>query len=161
MRVVYPPNTAVCITDEQWAGCNLLRDAFLASPGHSREYKGQGPDDKRELLEVISADRPLFWFATSPETAGRQHFSRKLAERDAACIRAFLEANGVNVVAEDESPADHLRHTSWKARDLVRVYGNGSHCDPYASDPATVAMLPEMKRKIWNLVRRPYEVPKF
>lgn len=160
-RIIYPKNTATCETNEQWAGRNLLRSAFLKSSGHSREYKGQGPTGHREVLQVISGDRPLYWSAESPETSGRQHFPLEIAERDAAHVRAFLEANGVNVTAEQEDMQDYIGKTPWEQRDLVRVYGNGSHCDPHADDPATVAALPEMKRKLWNLVRFDYEAYEF
>lgn len=161
MRTIYPANKAICETDDQWRGRNLLRRAFIASEGLSREYKGQGPADKREVLSVVSGDRPLYWGLNSPETEGRQFFPLEIAERDAACVRAFLSVNGVKVTGELEDTSSYIHQSPWAERDVVRVYGNGSHCDPYASDQATVAMLPEMKRPLWNLVRFDYEKPEF
>lgn len=161
MKTVYPENKAICETDEQWRGRNLLRQAFLKSDGLSREYKGQGPADNRELLSVVSGDRPLYWSLESPETQGRQFFPLEVAERDAACVRAFLSVNGVNVTEEQENITSYIHHTPWEERDVVRVYGNGSHCDPHANDPATLAILPEMKRPLWNLVRYHNEKPEF
>lgn len=158
MDVIYPPNNAVCETNEQWAGRNLLRQALLrATSGHSREYKGQGPEGNRTLSNVVRPDRPLYWHAESPEIEGRQYFPLELAERDASHIRAFLEANNVNVTEEFEPVGSYIRRTPWEQGDLVRVYGNGSHLDPHANDPATIAMLPGMRRQIWNLVRNNYE----
>lgn len=161
MRTEYPANTAICETDEHWAGRNMLRNAFLRSQGQSREYKGQGPAEHREVLSVVRADRPLYWFLESPETQNRTHFARELALRDAACVRAFLKANGIAVTEEEEPVTDYLRHAAWTQPDLVRVYGTGTHADPYAADPATIAILPGMKRTLWNLVRFNYDQYEF
>jgi hypothetical protein len=161
LKIEYPHNTAVCETDEHWAGRNMLRNAFLASKGQSREYKGQGPAEQREILSIVRPDRPLYWSLESPETQGRTHFSQDLALRDAACVRAFLSANGVSVTAEEEPVTEYLRHTPWQPSDPVRVYGTGTHADPYASDSATLAILPGTKRALWNLVRFNYDEYEF
>jgi hypothetical protein len=159
MKTVYPANNAICETTEQWRGRNLVRAAFQKSAGQSREYKRVG----NEVAHVVREDRPLYWTLASPEVAGRAHFPIELAMYDAACARSFLEANNVKVTDQFESTSSYIAQTLWPKsdRDLVRVYGNGSYCDPHANDPATVAMVPGMRRKIWNLVRFDYDEYEF
>lgn len=150
----YPDNDCVCETDDHWAGRNLLRDAFMKSAGNSRSYERSGLKEpgKPRIMQKVNHDTPLFWMIDTPETYRRRTFSIETAEKAARPIRAFLEANGVEV--KDDAPM--FRDTPKAVpieRDAVYVYANGSHCDPHANDPATVAMLPHMQRKIWNLVR--------
>ncbi|MCD8563336.1 MAG: hypothetical protein LRY54_04745 [Alphaproteobacteria bacterium] len=155
MRVEYPRNDAVCETDEQWAGRNLLRKAFMESSGQSREYRYTGyHQNQKNAYLVIRADRPLYWGTKSLEMEGRGTFPLALAKRDAQCMRAFLEANGVNVTDKKELHCDFEAQTPWPQPDLVRIYDDA----PYyggdnTQDPAAIVMLPAMKRTVWNLVR--------
>lgn len=149
----YPDNNCVCETDDEWAGRNLLRDTFMKSAGSSRTRVQHGitADHRPNMVESINHDTPLFWWVDTPETYRRQYFSTETAEKAARPIRAFLEANGVNV--KDE-PAEYPYEEKWGDElDLVRVFANGGFGNGTCDDPATVAMLPHMQRKIWNLVR--------
>ena len=150
----YPDNNCVCETDEQWAGRNFLRQAFeTAGKPREKVQHGMNADRTPNMLAKYDHDTQLYWMIESPTTHRRQYFSPEAAEFAARPVRAFLEANGIEVTAEGpiRSQADF-----WKDnKDLVSVYSNGGWLSSYAetNDPATVAMLPHMERKIWNLVR--------
>ena len=151
--IKYPSNSPVCVTDEHWYGRNLLRDAFKDAIGTPRQYHGENTPDGRKVYDLISTKRPLYWSLESPYTRNRQYFPAKIAIRDANYVAEFLKANGLNVTTEQEAIGDSIVKTPWDDQDLIRVYGTGSHSDPYASDTATLAALPHMRARIWNTVR--------
>lgn len=157
----YPDNNCICETDDHWAGRNLLRQAFERA-GHSRTYERNGLEapGKPRVMQKVDHDTPLFWMIDTPETYRRRDFSIETAEKAARPIRAFLEANGVTVKDNPPMYLDTPKAVPAE-RDTVYVYANGSWADPYASDPATVAMLPHMERKLWNLVRFPEDDYRF
>lgn len=142
---IYPTVKVVCETDEHWEGCNLLYDA-LKRDGRMivTEYMRGGIPRL-----VLNEDTPLYWSIDAPSLHRRQFFCTESAERVARPVRAFLRANGISVT--EDGPA--YSNQAWAPRDLVRVFTNGSRNDPYASDLPAIAMLPEMRRKVWELVR--------
>lgn len=157
MTIRYPDNNCVCETDEHWIGRNFLRQAFeRAGTVRTKVRHGVKMVDGNQVPNMVedhSATTPRYWLVESPATHRRQYFSTEAAEFAARPVRAFLEANGINVT--DQGP--QLQEAEfWKDDpDKVSVYSNGGWFDSCGgtNDPATVAMLPHMERKIWNLVR--------
>ena len=154
MTIRYPDNKCVCETDEHWIGRNFLRQAFEnAGKSRSLVQHGMNANGTPNMVEKHDRTTPLYWLVESPATHRRQYFGPEAAEFAARPVRAFLEANSVNVT--DQGP-QHPEEAFWiDDPDLVSIYSNGGWFDSYAgtNDPATLAMLPHMERKLWNLVR--------
>jgi hypothetical protein len=134
----HPKNECVCTKDKHWIGRNLLRNAMLAHEGRPRSY----PSAKKKSDIPAPDERPLFWMIESPETFRRPAFTTDVAERAAKPVRSFLKANNIDVTNENVS-----LKSEWRKNKLVRVFTGA------ASEPATIAMHPNMSEKIWGLVR--------
>ncbi|MFP4313868.1 MAG: hypothetical protein ACLFR0_06035 [Alphaproteobacteria bacterium] len=154
MTKKYPSNTSVCDTDEQWAGMNILRDAFLRSAegwSHARHVNGpKGPN--ADIQQVYGEDIPVSWTLETPKTYRRQFFSQEAAQEGAELVQCFLEANGIDVVNKHLDYYTMNGEKPWEDRDQVVVGTNGTS-DPIATQGSTIFMLPHMRRPLWNLVR--------
>ena len=151
-QIIHYTQPAVkCDSDELWEGRSLLYAAL------QRDGTPRARSYSRNVVRItLNEETPLYWEIDAPALHRRQYFSREVAEKVARPVVAFLKANGVNVACENPFP---VRDQPWAPGNLVRVFTDGSFCDPYASDLPTIAMLPNMRRQIWELVRYPEDKP--
>lgn len=100
-------------------------------------------------------DAALYWMIEASMLVSHLLVGNEHAEYAAIPILAFLKANGIKTT--EESPLYNEQHFWKNDKDLVSVNSNGHTLPNYTgrTEPATIAMLPHMEQKIWNLVRFP------
>lgn len=149
---------------DEGMGRLYLRGAFQRRAGQTStkaEAEAQAEDVQKtkakDAQNTVTPDNPdaaLYWMIEASMLVSHLLLDEH-AEYAAIPILAFLKDNGINTT--EESPL-HNEQNFWKNdKDLVSVNSNGGTLPNYTgrTEPATIAMLPHMEQKIWNLVRYP------
>ena len=157
----HPENTtATSLSDEERAGRRLLRKAFMHSAGlpwatHDPAY----PGCTHSFKYIEEPERPVYWYVDADPIDSEAPLPFLATERDVKNISKFLAQTGVETLNEKEDVADFVAKRPWEDGDLVRVYGREFYPYPEQAVPVTIAALPHMREKLWDLVRYNFDPP--